>query len=120
MENYTKSILLLLKRLFYVTITYSLLRILFLIFQWNAFHDLTLLNFIGGIRFDLSVIFYTNILVIIGHTIPGNFKYTVIYQKTFKWLFYASNILFLLTNFVDFIYYDFTGKRSTFGLISAS
>ncbi|NQY28263.1 MAG: sulfatase-like hydrolase/transferase [Flavobacteriaceae bacterium] len=120
MENYTKSILLLLKRLFYVTITYSLLRILFLIFQWNAFHDLTLLNFIGGIRFDLSVIFYTNILVIIGHTIPGNFKYTVVYQKTFKWLFYASNILFLLTNFVDFIYYDFTGKRSTFGLITAS
>ncbi|PHS05609.1 MAG: sulfatase [Kordia sp.] len=120
MENYTKSILLLLKRLLYVTITYSLLRFLFLIFQWDAFHDLTVLNFIGGVRFDLSVIFYTNILVIIGHTIPGNFKYTVGYQKTFKWLFYASNILFLLTNFVDFIYYDFTGKRSTFGLITAS
>jgi len=120
MENYTKSILLLLKRLFYVTITYSLLRFLFLIFQWNAFQDVTLLSFIGGIRFDLSVIFYTNILVVIGHSIPGNFKYTLKYQKVLKWLFYIPNTLFLLTNFVDFIYYDFTGKRSTFGLITAS
>ena len=120
MENYTKSIILLLKRLFYLTITYSLLRLLFLVFQWNTFHDITLINFIGGIRFDLSVIFYTNILVIIGHSVPGNFKYSIGYQKSLKWLFYVSNVLFLLTNFVDFIYYDFTGKRSTYGLITAS
>lgn len=120
MNNYSKSVFLLLKRLTYLTISYSLLRFFFLVFQWNSFQDVTFLNFIGGIRFDLSVIFYTNILVVIGHTIPGNFKYTYNYQKILKWVFYLSNILFLCTNFVDFIYYSFTGKRSTFGLITAS
>ena len=120
MKNYTKSVTLLLKRLSYLTIAYSLVRLLFLIFQWNSFQNLSPLSFIGGIRFDLSVIFYTNILVIIGHTIPGNFKYTKSYQKVLKWMFYITNIFFLITNFVDFIYYDFTGKRSTYGLITAS
>lgn len=120
MTNYTKSVILLLKRLSYLTIAYSLVRFLFLIFQWNSFQNLSPLSFIGGIRFDLSVIFYTNILVIIGHTVPGNFKYTKSYQKVLKWMFYITNIFFLITNFVDFIYYDFTGKRSTYGLITAS
>jgi len=120
MKNYSKSVALLLKRLSYLIVSYSLLRFLFLIFQWNSFQDVSFLSFIGGIRFDLSVIFYTNILVIIGHTMPGNFKYTNSYQKILKWLFYGSNIIFLCTNFVDFIYYSFTGKRSTYGLITAS
>lgn len=120
MNNYKKSLTILLKRIAYVTISYSLLRFLFLVFQWNAFQDVTFLNFIGGVRFDLSVIFYTNALVIIGHTIPGNFKYTKKYQSILKWVFYISNIVFLCTNFVDFIYYSFTGKRSTYDLITAS
>lgn len=120
MENYKKSLTLLLKRIAYLIISYSLLRLLFLVFQWYAFQDVTLLNFIGGVRFDLSVIFYTNILIIIGHTAPGNFKYKSKYQNTLKWVFYVSNIVFLCTNFVDFVYYSFTGKRSTYGLITAS
>ncbi len=120
MENYRKSVILLLKRLLLVTVSYSFLRILFLGFQWNAFNEVGLKSFIGGIRFDLSVIFYTNILVIIGHTLPGNFKYNRIYQQVLKWVFYCSNIIFLCSNFVDFIYYSFTGKRSTYGLITAS
>lgn len=120
MSNYSKSISLLLRRLTLLIVSYSLLRFLFLIFQWNSFQNVTALNFIGGVRFDLSVIFYTNILVMIGHTIPGKFKYTNIYQNVLKWVFYIPNTIFLSTNFVDFIYYSFTGKRSTYGLITAS
>ena len=88
-------------------------------FQWNSFNNFGLKPFIGGIRFDLSVVFYTNSLIILAHTIPGNFKYSAVYQNVVKWLFYGINTLFLLTNFVDFIYYQFTGKRSTFSLITA-
>ena len=120
MTNYLKSLKILLKRLGYLLVTYSLLRLLFLLFQWNSFSDVKLMNFVGGIRFDLSVIFYSNILVIILHTIPGNFKYSNGYQKILKHLFYWINLIFLSTNFVDFIYYSFTGKRSTWGLITAS
>ena len=119
-SNYLKSLKLLLKRIGYLTVVYSLMRLLFLIFQWDSFSNVTFLNFLGGVRFDLSVIFYTNILLVLGHTIPGNFKYTLGYQKVLKWLFYLVNVIFLITNFVDFIYFSFTGKRSTYGLITAS
>lgn len=119
MKNYKQSVTLLLKRILYLALTYSLVRILFVLFQWNSFNGFNLKTFLGGIRFDLSVIFYTNILIVALHTIPGNFKYKTGYQKTIKWIFYSINLLFLSTNFVDFIYYNFTGKRSTFGLITA-
>ncbi len=103
-----------------MVVIYSFVRLLFLAFQWESFSDVGFLPFLGGIRFDLSTIFYTNSLLIIGHTVPGNFKYTRAYQKGLKLLFYLVNVVFISTNFVDFIYYSFTGKRSTFGLITAS
>ncbi|WP_445721019.1 LTA synthase family protein [Flavobacterium sp.] len=34
--------------------------------------------------------------------------------------FFIVNFIFILTNFVDFEYYKFTGRRSTFGMITAS
>jgi len=119
MNNYKQSFLLLLKRITYLLATYSFVRILFVLFQWKAFHDFGIKAFLGGLRFDLSVIFYTNILVVILHTIPGGFKYKETYQKVLKWIFYVVNLVFISTNFVDFVYYSFTGKRSTFDLITA-
>ena len=120
MENYKKSILLLLKRLLYLLMAYSILRVLFVLFQWNSFNGYGLKAFVGGIRFDLSVIFYTNSLIILAHAIPGKFKYKNLYQNILKWAFYVINTICLLSNFVDFIYYEFTGKRSTFSLITAN
>ncbi|MFD0963014.1 LTA synthase family protein [Pseudofulvibacter geojedonensis] len=120
MNLYYNSILLLLKRLGYLTVAYTLCRLLFLFFQWNSFTNIGVLSFIGGLRFDLSAIFYTNALIIVLHTVPGNFKYNRNYQKGLEILFFVVNLLFLSTNFIDFIYYNFTGKRSTYGLITAS
>ena len=119
MKNYTKSITLLLKRLLYLVVAYSFTRLFFLFYLWDKFNDLSLLAFFGGIRFDLSVIFYTNILVVIGHTVPGYFKYTKGYQKILKGLYFGVNAVFLTTNFIDCVYYNFTAKRSTFDLITA-
>ncbi len=119
MNNYLLSCTLLLKRILYVISAYSLVRIGFLAFHWNSFQNVSFFNFIGGIRFDLSVIFYSNILLIALHTIPGRFKYKTGYQKVLKLLFYVVNLVFISTNFIDFIYYKFTGKRSTFDLITA-
>jgi len=120
MENYKKSVILLVKRLLYALAAYSVLRVLFVVFQWSSFSNFGLKAFLGGMRFDLSVLFYTNSLLILAHTIPGNFKYSKAYSVFTKWLFYVVNVLCLLTNFVDFIYYEFTGKRSTYSLITAN
>ena len=119
MVNYYKSLTLFAKRILLVVIVYQLCRFLFLVFNFNTFNKPFFNSFIGGVRFDISAIAYTNLLFALFHSIPGEFKYHAIYQKTLKILFYSVNLLFILTNFIDFEYYKFTGRRSTFGMITA-
>ena len=84
MKNYLESIKLLISRLLYLTVFYSICRILFVFFQYDSFEEINLINFIGGIRFDLSVIVYSNVLLILGHILPGRFKFDSKYQKLLK------------------------------------
>ncbi len=69
--------------------------------------------------YDLSAIGFINLFFILLHLIPGNFKYKPNYQKRLKIAFFAVNLIFIATNFVDFEYFKFTGRRSSFGLITA-
>lgn len=85
----------------------------------ELFERFTFDIFIGGILFDLAVISYINFIFLFFHVIPGNFKYKTVYQTILKIAFYAVNLIFISTNFVDIIYYRFTGRRSTFALITA-
>jgi len=120
MRNYFQSIILFFKRFLLIVIVYQLCRLLFLFFNKNAFNGLSLKTFLGGLHFDLSAIAYIDIIFAILHFIPGKFKYKSGYQKGLKIAFFAVNLLFILTNFVDFEYYKFTGRRSSFGMITAS
>lgn len=120
MNNYRKSIQLLVWRLLWVLLFYQVGRVLF---YWSNRSILQLVGFsefLGGIRFDLSAIFYTNALLILAHTIPGNFKYKKIYQFVLKLFFFLINIIFIATNFIDVEYFKFTSRRSTYSLITAS
>lgn len=119
MTNYFKSLKLFAKRILLVIIIYQLCRVAFLVFNFSTFEKPFFSTFLGGLRFDLSAIAYTNLLFAVLHCIPGKFKYNSLYQKILKILFYSVNLLFLLTNFVDFEYYKFTGRRSTFGMLRA-
>jgi arylsulfatase A-like enzyme len=85
----------------------------------ELFERFTFDIFIGGVLFDLAVISYINFIFLFFHVIPGNFKYKTVYQTILKIAFYAVNLIFISTNFVDIIYYRFTGRRSTFALITA-
>lgn len=119
MYNYYSLLKLLAKRLGIVFLMYQICRILFLVFNKDSFTNINLNTFIGGFRFDLSAISFINILFVVLHLVPGNFKYKPGYQKGLKIGFFAVNMLFIATNFVDFEYYKFTGRRSSFGLITA-
>lgn len=119
MTNYYKNIKLFAKRIVLVILLYQLCRIAFLAFNFSAFNKPFFSAFLGGLRFDLSAIAYINLLFALLHCIPGHFKYNVTYQKILKILFYSVNLLFVITNFVDFEYYKFTGRRSTFGMLTA-
>lgn len=119
MTNYYKSLILFVKRILLVVLIYQLCRFLFLVFNFSAFNKPFFSTFFGGLRFDLSAIGYINLLFALLHCIPGKFKYNRIYQKVLKILFYSVNLIFIITNFVDFEYYKFTGRRSSFGLLTA-
>ncbi|UOX33663.1 sulfatase-like hydrolase/transferase [Flavobacterium sediminilitoris] len=120
MQNYFQSVKLFFKRFTLVLFLYQVCRILFYLFNSSNFNAITFKSIIGGLHFDLSAIAYINLLFALFHFIPGNFKYKPSYQKVLKVTFYTVNLIFLLTNFVDFEYYKFTGRRSTFGMITAS
>jgi hypothetical protein len=120
MQNYFESIKLFIKRYFVVLFIYQICRLLFYFFNRNAFENISLKSFLGGIRFDLSAIAYINLIFAVFHFIPGDFKFKPSYQKILKIGFYFVNLIFILTNFVDFEYYKFTGRRSTFGMITAT
>lgn len=120
MNNYRSVILLLLKRLLLIFALYQLSRLVFYFWNHSSFSTAGLMEFIGGVRFDLSAIFYINSVFIIAHLIPGNFKYGKTYQKILKILFFSVNLIFLATNFIDVPYYNFTSRRSTLALITAS
>ena len=119
MTNYYSLLKLFAKRIGIVFITYQICRVLFLLLNKNSFPNVTVDAFFGGMLFDLSAIGFINLIFILLHLIPGNFKYKKGYQKKLKVSFFVVNLIFIATNFVDFEYYKFTGRRSSFGLITA-
>ena len=120
MANYFNSVKLFFKRFLIVLFFYQICRLLFYFFNRNAFENISAKGFLGGIHFDLSAIAYINLIFALFHFIPGSFKYKPNYQKVLKVSFFVVNFIFILTNFVDFEYFKFTGRRSTFGMITAS
>lgn len=119
MTNYKKSTFLFLKRFLLIVLIYQLSRILFYFINLELFDRFTFQNFTGGLLFDLAAISYINITFLLAHLIPGNFKYNITYQMILKITFYIVNLIFIATNFIDIIYYRFTGRRSTFAMITA-
>lgn len=120
MQNFKKLVFLFIKRFLLVLFIYQICRLLFFYFNFGSFKAFSLLTFLGGLHFDLSAIAYINLLFALLHFIPGTFKYSLRYQKGLRFGFFVVNLVFILTNFVDFEYFKFTGRRSTFGLITAS
>jgi len=119
MFNYKQLLKLLVRRILIVFTVYQGSRVLFLLFNRGNFTNLDIRTFLGGALFDLSAIGFINLLFILLHLFPGNFKYKNSYQKGLKIGFYVVNLIFIATNFVDLEYYKFTGRRSSFGLITA-
>lgn len=73
--------------------------------------------FLSGLRFDLSTLASVNIAYIILISLPLKFKYTKAYQWVLDILFYILNSIALMLNFIDIIYFRFTGKRMTFDIV---
>lgn len=101
-------------------VLFQICRGLFFYFNRGAFEPLSSYSLLGGLQFDIAAIGYINLIFIAAHLLPGNLKYSQGYQKVLKSGFYVVNLIFIATNFIDFEYFKFTARRSTFHLITAS
>jgi len=99
-----------LKRIFVLLGLYTTSRIFFYLNNTDSFISITIIEFIEGIRFDLSALIYINTLLFILLLIPHNFRNN---KYITNWLFYIVNIPFILLNNMDIEYFKFTQKRST-------
>ncbi len=123
MKNYLYHIKLFTYRFLLLILVFSISRLLFYLFN-NSYFDsirfgelMKILFF--GIRFDISALYYFNLLFIILSLIPGNFKSNKYYQNILFFLFLIINSLLLATNITDTKFFDFEHKRLTSDIFSS-
>lgn len=101
---------------------YAISRIGFYFFNTGFFPDMTLHRFarimLGGLKFDLAAILYSNSLFILFMILPLAVRYKSGYQQLAKWTFLIFNSLALAVNTADFIYYRFTLRRTTVSVLT--
>ena len=69
--------------------------------------------FWGGLRFDLSALLYTNLLLTIFSLLPIPWAYSRGYQRMLSWLFRLVAGTSIVLNLGDTVYYRFTLRRTT-------
>jgi phosphoglycerol transferase MdoB-like AlkP superfamily enzyme len=115
---YSRNIfVVLIYRILLVMFLFSLCRIGFFLFNFKMFPGVTLNQFLtimkGGLMFDISAVVYVNMLLILLHIIPFEFRYKDVYQAVLRYIYFITNGFALAMNGMDFIYYRFVDKRAT-------
>ena len=109
------------KRILFILLLFTLSRLIFALSDIAFFkplnYSLLIKSFFFGIRFDFIAIFYLNIIFIFLHLFAFHYIENHRFQKILKGLFIFVNSLMLLFNFIDIIYFQYTGKRSGWELL---
>lgn len=71
---------------------------------------------IGGLRFDISAILYTNSVLVLLWLLPVPFREKNWYRKTLKVLFVAANFICIAANLADSVYFPYVSRRTTIGV----
>lgn len=104
-------------RLLIVLLLFSLSRWLIYLFNPDFFHHLdigqALRLYFEGMRFDLVVIAYANLPMIVYYCLPFKFIYNKALQKIVNVYYVFANAVIILFNMIDVIYFRFIGKRMT-------
>lgn len=86
-------------------------------FQGVTFADMLTMSW-GGLRFDISALCYLNILCVLLQFLPLKMRHTVKYQRFVKIVFLVVNIIGLIVNVADIVYFEFGGRRTTWIIFS--
>ncbi|HKL71502.1 MAG TPA: hypothetical protein VJ855_02505, partial [Marinilabiliaceae bacterium] len=119
----TNEYLVLIYRMTFMMIIYSMCRVGFYLFNSDLFGNVDFAGFLiimrGGWMFDISALLYLNLLYLVLFLLPFRFKFSSWYRSLLKWIFLGTNALGLVANVSDFIYYRFTLRRTTFNVFEA-
>ena len=101
-----------------VYVVYALCRLAFLVTNWETFApgfaQLDTWRVIKGtLFFDTSAILYTNVLYALLMLLPLHYKERAAWQLVCKWLFVLTNSLCVVANMADAVYFQYTGRRTT-------
>ena len=109
-KNFFKKIALLLA-------IYLTSRVFFLVNNFSTFNNSDFVSlifaFFESFRFDLSILFYINSIVLFLIFFPTNFRSKRGYQKIVKTIFLIVNIPFIIINNIDIEFYQYNQKRIT-------
>lgn len=99
-----------------VLFLFTLSRIVFYLFNLPLFPGASPFLFLYGLRFDVSIVFYANLLYFVTMLIPARFITHRWYRKTADIYFVTINSLAILLNLIDTCYYPFSMRRMTFDI----
>ncbi len=110
------------KRLLWALLFLEASRLYFFIRNLNHFKSLKsseiFISFSHGIQFDYYSLIAIGSLFIILSFLPFKYFFKKNFQSVVKWLFIISVSLIMILNFIDAEYFKFTGKRSTYDILS--
>lgn len=98
---------------------YTLSRLVFVWVNADLFPDINAAHLremlCGGVRFDLTALLYLNALylILILLPLPPFIRNKKAYQTAVNWCYWVPNIIGLLVNCVDMVYFRFTDRRTT-------
>lgn len=100
-----------------VYVFYMLARVVFYLYNSNLVKIDSFFDFIKlcyhGLAFDTTTILYANSLFIVLSVLPVVVTTRKSFQRFLTWLYFTTNLLCYVANFIDFIYYRYTFNRST-------
>lgn len=118
MISFKPQIITLFKQITLVFVLFTVCRLLFYVFNKDYFQDLTLGELLPilfyGLRFDAFSISAINALYILLTILPFKFYYSNTYQRVLSGIFIFTNSVGLLLNCIDFAYYPFNQKRTSY------
>ena len=105
-------------RIFLVYLFYAIARGLFFAFNTDFMGEpASILLFLKlsfyGLQFDTAAICYVNLLFILLSLLPLRINTKPTYQKTLFYVYFITNGLAYLTNFIDVLYYPYSKSRLT-------
>ncbi len=94
-------------------LVYSVSRLAFALSNSSIFSSLSVLDYVEGIRFDLSVLAYINAAYFLLLSLCSNLKKDSVILFLNKLLFIFTNSSFIILNNIDIVYFKFNLRRSS-------